>query len=82
MSDQIQRTRQFVQRIFSEMGSQDSSLCETVLIADGNYCGHRFSCDEYNAIWFFEEHEVKIYDADRKLLRVESLDSRELGKAA
>lgn len=73
MSEQIHRTRQHVLRIFAEMNSQDTSLCETVLVRDGVYCGHRFTCDEFTAVWFFEENEIKVYDHDRKLLRVETL---------
>ena len=73
MPDQVQRARRHVQNIFVELNADDSNLWETALIRDGLYCGHRFSCDEYSAVWFCEENEVKVYDAERKLLRVDSL---------
>lgn len=78
----IHRTRQYVQNLFAEMNSEDTELCETVLIRDGQYCGHRFACDEYNAVWFFEENEVKVFDNDHKLLRVESLAADEAVRRA
>jgi hypothetical protein len=82
MPDQIQCTREYIQHIFTELDSDDSSLCETVLIRDGHYCGHRFSNDQFNAVWFFEENEIKVYDADRKLIRVESYRDDGLRRAA
>lgn len=82
MSDQIQRTREHVQNIFSELDGVESSLCETVLIRDGYYCGHRFSNDQFNAVWFFEENEIKVYDSNRKLIRVESYHAEGLRRAA
>ena len=82
MSDQINRTRQYVLQIFAEMNSKDTSLCETVLVRDGVYCGHRFSCDDFSAVWFFEENQIKVYDHDRKLLRVETLGEEALRRAA
>lgn len=82
MSEQIQRTREVVLGIFAELGSEDTELCETVLIRDGQYCGHRFSCDEFSAVWFFEENEIKVSDNSRSLLRVESLDQPTIRRAA
>lgn len=73
MPDQIQRTRLTLTTIFNELDPTDDEFCETVMIRDGQYCGHRFSRGDYSAVWFFEENEVKIYDADRKLIRVETL---------
>ena len=82
MPDTIQRTRQHVQHIFAEMVDDDTPLSETALIRDGFYCGHRFSNCHLSAVWFFEEDEIKIYDAERKLLRVESTGGDELRRAA
>lgn len=37
---------------------------ESVFICDGFYRGRRFRTDSASAIWFTEEHELKIHDAD------------------
>ena len=82
MSEKIKHTRQYIQKLVGQMNSDSADLCETVLIRDGLYCGHRFSCDAFTAVWFFEENELKIYDADHNLLRVESLGETEVKRAA
>lgn len=73
MPDQVQRAREHVKNIFEELDADNCSLSETALIRDGLYCGHRFYCQEYSAVWFCEENEIKVYDKDRKLLRVDCL---------
>lgn len=35
---------------------------ESILIRDGFYCGRRFDAGSHEAIWFFEEDEIKIFD--------------------
>lgn len=82
MSEKIKRTRQYIQQLFNQLDSGDADLCETVLIRNGLYCGHRFSCNAFTAIWFFEENELKIYDADHNLLRVEALGEADVRRAA
>ena len=82
MPDQIERTREYIQQVFSELDSDSTSLCETVLIRDGLYCGHRFSNERLSAVWFFEEDEIKFYDANRNLLRVEARERQPLRRAA
>ncbi|MFG0267252.1 MAG: hypothetical protein ACF8AM_19190 [Rhodopirellula sp. JB055] len=37
---------------------------ESVFICDGFYRGRRFRTDSVSAIWFTEEDELKIHDAD------------------
>jgi len=76
MPDPIQRARLYVQSTFSQMRVTDE-IAETALIRDGAYCGHRFSAGNLSAVWFFEENEVKIYDDQRKLLRVDSLQEEQ-----
>ncbi len=76
MPDPVQRARLYVQTVFSQMKVSDE-IAESALIRDGIYCGHRFSAGNLSAVWFFEENEVKIYDEDRKLLRVESLQEEQ-----
>ena len=72
MPDPVQRARQYVQAAFLQMNVRDE-VAETALIRDGIYCGHRFSAGNLSAVWFFEENEVKIYNQDRKLLRVDTV---------
>lgn len=37
---------------------------EAMLIRDGFFCGRRFRFQNYHAIWFLEEDELKIRDLD------------------
>lgn len=82
MPDQIQRTREHVLKVFRELESEETVLRETVLIRDGHYCGHKFSNDQLDAVWFIEEDEIKIYDANHRLIRVDSQHSGSLKRAA
>lgn len=83
MPDPIQRARQFVESAFARMGVS-APLSETAMIAEGVYCGHRFSSGNLSAVWFFEEDQIKIFGANRQLLCVESLrdDDQPLRRAA
>jgi len=82
MPDQIQRARQHVQTVFQKLNASNDLLCETVLIRDGHYCGHRFSCGVLNAVWFCEENEIKFYDGQRKLIRVAAVEKDGVRRAA
>ena len=73
MPDPIEEAREFVRGAFANLGSR-GELEETALIRNGQYCGHQFHAGGLNAVWFFEESEVKIFGPHRKLLLVESLD--------
>jgi hypothetical protein len=43
---------------------------ETLLIRDGQYCGHRYQTDGLSAVWFLEEDQVKVYHEDGHVLGV------------
>jgi hypothetical protein len=63
--------RQQVAEVFAEMGMLATcEVRETILIRDGGYCGRRFETDEASAIWFVEENQIKVYQADGSLVRV------------
>ena len=63
--------RQLVQQQFATIASDAPAIDqETVLIRDGEYCGHRFRHGQLTAVWFFEEHQLKIYDANGHVVRV------------
>ena len=47
---------------------------ETILIQDGHYCGRRFRGPMIEAVWFQEEEQIKLYDADGALLEVFSTE--------
>ena len=81
MPDKIQRARAYVHGIFQDLASSGPQY-ETILIRDGQYCGHRFACGDFHAIWFCEEDEVKVYDEQRQLLQVLQLGETRHRQAA
>ena len=55
--------RQLIQDQFTELSATSGSMLdETLLIRDGQYCGHRYQTDELSAVWFLEEDQIKIYN--------------------
>ena len=63
--------RQQVAEVFAEIGMPAAcEVRETILIRDGGYCGRRFETEEASAIWFVEENQIKVYQADGSLVRV------------
>lgn len=65
------RIREIVRVKLSEMVTDPTTpLRETLLIRDGNYCGHRFTLEAANAVWFVEEDEIKFYAADGGLAQI------------
>ena len=83
MPDPVQRARQFAETAFANMKVTEP-LNETALVRDGAYCGHRFMAGKFQAVWFFEENEIKIYDDKGRFLRSELLEpvSTEYRRAA
>ena len=56
----FQRVRQAVADQFRSLGVSDQDFIqETFLIYDGCYCGRRFECGGFTAVWFSEENQVK-----------------------
>ena len=53
----------------------DDSVEVTLLIRDGRYCGQRFSCGGFSAVWFVEEKEIKVFGPTRELLESLSVES-------
>ena len=63
------RVRQLVHKKFRELGIQNEVAAqESMLIRDGFFCGRRFRCEELEAVWFFEDNQVKFYDRDGYVL--------------
>ncbi len=54
--------RQSIQESLWALGAaRESRWAESLLMREGNYCGHRFNCDGFEAVWFVEENQVKFY---------------------
>lgn len=65
----VEQVRQLIRDSFKKaIGAVPITLQETLLIAGGHYCGHRFTCSGASAVWFVEEDQIKIYSADGSLL--------------
>jgi hypothetical protein len=45
-------------------------VCETLLIRDGFFIGHKFRCDGGYAIWGAGWSAVEFYDEDGELLKM------------
>jgi hypothetical protein len=57
-------------------------ITESILVRDGYYCGRRFRCGGFSAVWFAEEEELKLYGRGGELLEVRSLeDHRPVGES-
>jgi hypothetical protein len=48
--------------------TETESLRETILISQGLYCGRKFECAGFHAVWFVEEDELKLFGASGQLL--------------
>ena len=69
--DLVQRVRQEVRDTIAELSHESTQpLQETILVRDGLYCGRRFQAEQYEAIWFIEEGEIKFYAIDGGVLLV------------
>jgi hypothetical protein len=65
------RVRQIVLETFRQLGAAATETpSETTLIRDGYYCGNRFMLDDFEAVWFVEENQIKFYGPDGGLLQV------------
>ena len=67
----VERVRGIVYETFAELGSPpEQTPSEAMLIRDGFFCGRRFIAERLEAVWFFEENEIKFYDQDGAVLSV------------
>lgn len=66
-----QHVRQLVAEAFARANMpQPTEFSESILIKSGNYCGRRFAGEGGHAIWFVEENQLKLYNAEGKLTQV------------
>lgn len=67
----LETVREMVRACFAELGAGgEAEMSEHLLIRDELYCGRRFRCEGFQAVWFIEENEVKIYGLDNCVVRV------------
>ena len=70
---QLELARHVVQERLTTYGADTEHGCsETILVRDSLYCGRRFGCSGWRAVWFVEERIVKFFDPAGRFL--ESLD--------
>jgi hypothetical protein len=57
--------RSHIERLFADHGAvADARIEETLLIADGFYCGRRYSYGQLQAIWLAKQDELEFCKAD------------------
>lgn len=64
----LDRVRKYIDAWRTQNGVDAGEMRESILIRSGAYCGRRFQFGEYFAIWFVEEEELKISQADGQVL--------------
>jgi len=74
----VESLRQYIHTNFERLGAYQAEVRETILVQNGHYCGRRFSCGDFLAVWFVEENEVKFYDAQGHVLETACLESIDL----
>lgn len=63
--------REIIKRTFRCLTRETSEItAESLLIRDGQYCGHRFRSGTLSAVWFHEEDQIKFHGKDGDLLMV------------
>lgn len=69
-SQRLAAVRRTIDRWFeSRHPDADLEIRDSVLIRDGYYAGRKFQFGDYTAAWFIEEDELKIQDAEGKVLQ-------------
>jgi len=56
--------RMWIAEHHSDRSDDTAPASEAMLIRDGFFCGRRFRFQNYQAVWFLEEDELKIRDLD------------------
>ena len=73
-SQRLAIVRACLQRWLLEHDDSDANgnpiLRESILIRNEFYCVRQFHARNHHAVWFIEEDQLKIYDADRNVVTV------------
>ncbi len=67
MANPLDQVRNSISQALRDLGAGNGEPTESILIREGLYCGRRFRCDGFEAVWFIEENEVKVYDSSGAL---------------
>lgn len=71
----LSRIRHWVDEEFRRRGVPDTGhTIESILVRDGFYCGRCFTCQGLRAVWFVEEHVIKVFGPDGEFLDARQLD--------
>ena len=72
----VEKMRQAIATELQRLGARDpQAMHETILIYNGLFCGRKFQCNEYQALWFLEENEIKFFGPCGDLLKSSSANS-------
>ncbi len=67
----LESVRKMVRGVFDQLGAGSSvRMTEHILIFEDLYCGRRFRCGAFEAVWFIEEAQIKVYGAEGRVVRV------------
>jgi hypothetical protein len=70
-TDTLEGIRRTIRGAFAELGASEGlQMSEHILIHNDLYCGRRFRCGVFEAVWFIEENQIKIHGADGTVFRV------------
>jgi hypothetical protein len=70
-TDTLEGIRQTIRGAFAELGASEGlRMSEHILIRNDLYCGRRFRCGTFEAVWFIEENQIKIHGSDGTVVRV------------
>jgi len=65
----LESVRRRVDDVFRSHGMPDGErFCETLLLRDGHYCGRRFVCEQFHAVWFLQEGVIKVFGSEGEFL--------------
>jgi len=79
----LEQIRSLIREALHRHGAApDGSVHEAMLIRNGFFCGRRFETDGFQAIWFVEENEIKIYGRDGAIAKVLALDPTQIERRA
>jgi hypothetical protein len=71
----LESIRSGIRQRLIDLGAEDlGNPAESCLLQDGAYCGRRFTLGGFQAVWFFEEDQVKFYGARGEMMSSERIE--------
>ena len=77
-SQRLSQVRESLHHWLQSQAEPETISKEFLLMIDGFYAGRRFEAGKFFAVWFMEEHELKIHAADGELLEVVAGDELQI----